>query len=353
MNTTDAEVMKIYEELIVLDGTAGLLLWGITPTGKVGATVEDPSGKGFDYYIQGGFTGGAASISGLRVDLDTVRTAVAFYDNVLAKRGLVKIRSAADVQRAKREKKFGIWYHMQSSNAVEDDLDALEGLKKAGLGQLQFAYNYQNRFANGCLERLNSGISKAGIDLVKECNELKIILDGSHQGYRDVLDLVEFSSAPVIVSHANALAVYKNQRNIPDGVMKAVAQKGGFVGANGVAHFISDSQRPTFDQFFAHIDHMVQLVGFDHVGIGLDYFQNADGVASPEEIQKLTEQMTATGVWGGSEYGLPPYCYPAGLETPKTVYNLTGGLLKRGYSKEDVAKIMGGNYLRVMKEVWG
>lgn len=315
--------------------------------------MTDASGKAFDYYIKGGVTAAPASVSTARLHMDIVKKAVGFFDNIIEKRGFVKIRSVADLLRAKREKKFGTWYHMQSSNCVEENLDALEWLKNAGVGQLQPTYNYQNRFANGSTERLNSGLSKAGIDLVKKCNELKIILDGSHQGDRDILDMVEFSSSPVIVSHANARTVYKHPRNIPDEVIKAVAQNGGFVGVNGWPPFVSDSQRPTFDQFFAHLDHIVQLVGPDHAAIGLDYFQLIQGVVPDEEVQKIYDQMIRSGAWTVEEYGKPPYAYPTGIETPAKLANMTGELLKRGYSKADIAKIWGGNWLRVMKEVWG
>lgn len=349
MESDDINVMKIHEELIVIDGTAPMLSWGIDPAGNI----TDVSGKGFDYYIEGGVTAAPASVSTARLNLAITQKAVGFFDEIIEKRGFLKIKSVSDVQRAKREKKFGTWYHMQASYAVEENLDALEVLKDAGVRQLQPTYNLQNRFANGCLERLNSGLSKAGLDLVRKCNELNILLDGSHQGDRDILDMVEFSGSTVIVSHANARSVYEHPRNVPDEVIKAVADKGGFVGVNGWPPFVSDSQHPTFDQFFAHLDHIVQLVGPDHAAIGMDYFQLIQGVVPDEEVENIYDQMIAGGTWTVEEYSKPPYVYPTGLQTPKNLANLTGELLKRGYGKVDVAKIWGGNWMRVMEEVWG
>ncbi len=345
---SDADAMKIHKELIAIDGAAPMLSWGADTLGNV----TDPSGKAFDFYIQGGVTAAAASITTGRMSMETARKSVAFFDNIIESRGFIKIRSATDVERAKREKKFGTWYHMQSSNCVEEKLDDLEELKEAGVGQLQPTYNYRNRFANGALERVDGGLSRSGTDLIKKCNELKIIVDGSHQGVRDVLDMIEVSSSPVIISHANSSAVYKHPRNIPDELIKAVAENGGFVGVNGWPPFVSDSQRPTFDQFFAHIDHMVQLVGPDHVAIGMDYFQLIQGVVPDAEVEKIYDQMIGSGAWTAVEYGKPPYVYPESIETPKTLYNVTGGLLKRGYSKEDIGKIWGDNWMRVMHEVW-
>lgn len=326
-----------------------MVSWGMDPNGNI----ADSSGKGFNYYIDGGITGVACSVSTARLPMDIVKKGVNFFDTIIEKRGFMKIRTVADLERAKREKKLGVWYHMQSSNCIEDNLDALEGLKKAGVGQLQFTYNIQNRFANGSMERNNCGISKAGIDLIKKCNELKIIIDGSHQGDRDVLDICEFSSSPVIISHSNARAVYNHPRNVPDEVIKAVAKKGGFVGICGWPPFVSADQFPTFDQLFAHLDHIVQLVGPDHVTIGLDYFNMIQGVVPDEEVQKVYDIMIAGGTWTVEEYGKPPYIFPKGIETPAKLANLTGELLKRGYKKEDIAKIWGGNWMRVMKQVWG
>jgi microsomal dipeptidase-like Zn-dependent dipeptidase len=101
--------------MVVIDGCAPMLSWGTDTTGKV----TDPSGKGFDLFIKGGVTAAAASISTARLNMETVRKAVVFFDNIIEKRGFMKIKKAADVERAKREKKFGVWYHMQSSNCVE------------------------------------------------------------------------------------------------------------------------------------------------------------------------------------------------------------------------------------------
>jgi membrane dipeptidase len=349
MKDTNDDFKKVHEELICVDGAAPMVSWGIDPAGNI----ADSSGKGFNYYIDGGITGVACSVSTTRLPMDIVKKAVTFFDTIIEKRGFLKIRTAADLERAKREKRLGVWYHMQSSNCIEDNLDALEGLKQAGVGQLQFTYNIQNRFANGCMERQNCGISKAGIDLVKKCNELKIILDGSHQGDRDVLDMCEFSKSPVIISHANARAVYNHPRNVPDELIKAVAKKGGFVGICGWPPFVSADQFPSFDQLFAHLDHIVQLVGPDHATIGLDYFNMIQGVVPDEEVQKVYDIMISTGTWTVEEYGKPPYVFPTGIETPAKLANLTGELLKRGYKKEDIAKIWGGNWLRVMKQVWG
>jgi membrane dipeptidase len=341
----------IHDKMIVLDGCCPLLTWGIDP---MSGTVDKATfGKGPALYIQGGVTAAGASVGGTRTSLELTRTSIKLHNQMIEDNGWIKVKTTADILRAKREKTFGIWYLFQGAFAVEDNLDLLEEFKEAGVGQVAPGYNYRNRFSSGQLDRSDAGLSMAGVDLIKKCNELGIIVDGVHNSDKDVFDMIEFSSSPVIISHSNAKAVYDHPRNVPDDVIKAIGQNGGVVGAVGWPTFVSKSQFPTFDQFFAHIDHIVEVAGIDHASIGMDYFAMSRGLMEDDVALKLYDQIIASGAWSPEEYGRPPYVYPTGLETPATFYNITNGLLDRGYSVEDTQKVMGGNLMRVMKEVWG
>ena len=342
---------KIHDDMIVLDGCCPLLTWGIDPmSGRVDkATI----GKGPALYIEGGVTAAGASVGGTRTSLELTRTSLKLHNQMIEDNGWIKVKSTADILRAKREKIFGMWYLFQGAYAVEDNLDLLEEFKEAGVGQVAPGYNYRNRFASGQLDRSDAGLSMAGVDLIKKCNELGIIVDGVHNSDKDVFDMIEFSSSPVIISHSNAKAVYDHPRNVPDDLIKAIGQNGGVVGAVGWPTFVSESQFPTFDQFFAHIEHIIEVAGIDHASIGMDYFAMIQGLMEDDVAQKLYDQIIASGAWTAKEYGHPPYVYPTGLKTPATFYNITNGLLSRGYSVEDTQKVMGGNLMRVMKEVWG
>jgi len=281
---------------------------------------------------------------------------VAFHDKLIAENPdqYVKVKSAKDARKAKKEGKMGLFYHLQSCFCLEENLDTfLPELKKAGLGLAQPTYNFRNRFSNGQLERGVGGLSTEGIKLVKKLNEYKIIVDGSHNGTQDVLDMIEHSSAPVIVSHGNSKTVYDHPRNITDEVALAIAKNGGLVGVVGWPPFVTDKQLPTFDDFFAHIDYYVKLIGVDHVGLGMDYFQLIRGLVPDDEVKRLYDYLIDCGAWTVHEYGHPPYVYPEGIETPDKMENMTEELLKRGYSKEMVEKIMGDNWLRIMETVWG
>ena len=171
-------------------------------------------------------------------------------------------------------------------------------------------------------------------------------------GARSGFDALEASSAPVIVSHGNAFGKIDSPRNVPDELLKAVAEHGGIAGAVGYPAFVS-RKRPTMDDMVGMIDYMVELMGIDHVSIGMDYDLTIDGVKPLEEIQAQYDYLVANGQWDPAVYPPPPYHYPAGIELPNTLYNLTGALLKRGYTEEDIQKIWGGNWMRIMEQVWG
>ena len=178
-------------------------------------------------------------------------------------------------------------------------------------------------------------------------------MDVAHGGVQTALDTVEAGSGVVVCSHGNARAVIPSDRNYPDEVLKAVAQKGGVVGVAGWPTFISTNPRPSMDDMIRMIDYMVELIGIDHVVIGMDYMIGQYGTVSDEDAKAIYKYFIDQGAWSPETYPPPPWYYPEGIETPDTFYNLTGALLKHGYSKQDIQKIWGGNWLRVMKEVWG
>lgn len=197
------------------------------------------------------------------------------------------------------------------------------------------------------------GISELGIKLVKACNEARIIVDVAHTGEQSALDIIKASSEPVILSHGNARGKIDNPRNVPDKVLKAVAENGGIADVVAYPPFVSKNKKPTMDDMLDMVDYMVNLMGIDHAAFSLDYDATMHGVMPDEMVIKLYNQYVAEGVWDPTAYPKPPYYYPQGIELPNTLYNLTDGLLKRGYSKEDIAKLWGGNWLRVMEQVWG
>ena len=340
--------IDFHDEIITIDGTSPLL-------------GEDHNPEYLDWYKQGRVTAFAPSMSEGPMD---ATTSLMSRNNCLDNLGfihklfntrddIILVRSSEDIRRAKKEGKLGVMLNFQGPGPVEYNLDLVHMYKALGVGVVQLTYNVRNQFGNGILERGDSGLSKMGIALVKELNTAKMIVDVGHTGEKTAMDAIEFSETPVIISHANSRNKFDSNRNVPDRLIKAIADNGGFIGAVMYPPFVRKEPKPTLNDYIDHIEYLVELVGDDHVSISSDYFGAQWGVVSDEEAEKLYERNIAAGAWDKETYPAPPWVYPEGIETPKTLYNLTDGMLKRGFPKESIKKIWGENWMRVMKEVWG
>lgn len=332
---------QVHDSMITIDGVVPLLL-GTFDT------------RHFDLWIKGGITAIGVTVGGANYGPETTTKIMSWYaEQIQTRPDLMLCRSADDIRLAKKLGKLGIFYHFQGPSPLDIDLERVWYYKQMGVGVIQLSYNTRNPYANGITERVDGGLSILGQKLVKACNEARIIVDVSHTGPKSSLDAIDASSEPVVLTHANALGKIDNPRNVPDEVLKAIAENGGFAGVVAYPSFVSDTNAPTMDDMVGMIDYMVDLMGIDHVTMGLDYDSTGHGVLPEEKVQQLYKTMVDSGAWDPEAYPPPPYHYPQGMELPDTLYNLTGALMARGYKEEDIAKIWGGNWLRVMERVWG
>ncbi len=220
----------------------------------------------------------------------------------------------------------------------------LRNLYRLGLRALQLVDNGRNRLCDGKGEsRTRGGLSHFGVMVVKEMNRLGIIIDVAHMAEPGFWDVMELSETPVVDSHSNAFAVCDHPRNLKDDQIKAIAQKGGVVGLtfNG-AMTKSASEMPTVEDLVRHVEHIVELVGIDHVGMGPDLIAPHPG--PPTE---------SPGYLEGVYYGVTVNEYVGGIKDLKGIPILTEALIKKGYKEEDLKKIVGGNLLRVYRQVMG
>ncbi|WP_455388712.1 dipeptidase [Petrachloros mirabilis] len=339
---------EVHKELLVIDGTTNLI-----------ALNKDP--KFIDWYLKGGAsavvctvsTAGMTATSNQKAQDQTLDILGYTHRLLQTRDDILLVHRADDVLTAKQSGKLGLILQFQGAVPIETNLDLVNLWKAAGVNVIQLAYNVRNQMANGITERVDEGLSKLGVELIKRLNEARVVVDCAHTGARSTLDACEFSNAPVVISHSNARGKYDIQRNAPDEAIKAVAKTGGLCGANMFTFFIGKDPRPTMDDYIGHIDYLVSLVGIDHVAIGPDYMAGQSGIAPDEVMVAAYKNLIASGAWDPENYPEPPYVYPEGVELPTTLYNLTDGLLHRGYSKEDIGKIMGGNWMRVLKAVLG
>jgi membrane dipeptidase len=264
------------------------------------------------------------------------------------------VESASDIAKAKQEGLVGVILGLQDGRPLEDRIEYVRVLHALGVRVIQLTYNRRNLIGDGCLEPGNAGLSRFGAAAIKEMNRLGILIDLSHCGVRTTLDAIEASEAPVAITHANPSTFSPSPRNKPDDVFRALAKRGGVAGLTTFSPLVArtSSAAPTLDDFVQLVDHAVNLMGVDHVGIGTDH---TDGVFDPAEFNKE---------WGWqaplyrdlSEFMGPWYGYETknvvGLESAAEWGNLSDALVRRGYRDGDVQKIVGGNFLRVFESVW-
>jgi len=280
---------------------------------------------------------------------------IAYFYKIIKEREneLLQVRNVEHFYQAKKEKKIGIVLAFQSTMPIEFNINLIDIYQKLGIKMILIAYNTKNVFGDGCGERTNCGLSKFGIKAIKEMNRVGITIDCSHTGYKTTMEIIEYSDKPVIFSHANSKVICNNPRNITDEQAIAVSKKGGVVGINGYPYFVDKNKsQPTIDDYINHIDHFVDVLGIDHVGIGIDYWWGQDGVASKEEQKKTYQDLIDSGAWQKESYPRAINKFPKGMELPSSLPNLTKGLLKRGYSEDMIDKIYGLNFMRVFRETW-
>lgn len=306
-----------------------------------------------DWYREGGLTAIAPTITGASGNARSGFAMIGGWHRYVRERNdTLIVRSAADIETAKREGKLGLILHCQGTAIVEDEIDLLESYHAAGLRVVQLCYNTKNLVGDGASERTDAGLSHFGVRLIERCNTLGLLVDCSHTGHRTSMDAIDVSSTPVVISHANARAVQDNGRNVTDELIRAIAASGGVVGTVGFPPFLTWDGHPTLDQFIDDIAYKADLVGIDHTAIGIDYYEGQYPVEDDATAMTRYRNRLATGQWRAEEYPPPPYRFPEGIETPRTLPRLTERLVQRGFAEQDIRKVLGLNWMRVYREVW-
>lgn len=258
---------------------------------------------------------------------------------------LVEARTTEDIRRAKREGKTAIVLGFQNVSAFEGELGYVQLFKELGVGIAQLAYNTQNLVGTGCYESRDSGLSDFGREVVAEMNRVGIMVDLSHVGPKTSEDAICASTKPVCYSHCCPAGLKAHPRNKSDEELRFIADRGGFVGVTMFPAFLKNGPRSTIDDYVATIDYVVNLIGEDSVGIGTDFTQGH----SPEFFRWIThDKGTARKL---TDFG--DLSNPEGFRTLGEFPNLTAAMQRAGWPESKIRKVMGENWLRVLREVWG
>jgi len=268
-------------------------------------------------------------------------------------RDLIKVNHARDILRAHDEGKVGVIYGLQNAVQIGHDLTRVDTFGDLGVGIIQLTYNPANALGGGSMAPENRGLTDFGREVVVRLNNRRIMVDLSHSGEHTCLDAIAASKAPISINHTGCRALTDLPRNKTDAELRGVAEKGGFVGIFFMP-FLTLSGHATADDVVAHIEHAVNVCGEDHVGVGTDGDVTAidDLAAYQAHLAKEVAERAKAGI-GATGERADTYPFVVDLRGVDQFEKLARLLAAKGYSQTRIEKILGLNFVRFAREVWG
>ena len=327
-----SEALRIHREAIVVDTHCDTLLRVLPPPGsgrrpiKLGERSDEGHidlprlrDGGVDCQVFAIYTGWRPNPPDAL--LRALQLIMAFERECDENEGLVKAESYGDIMRAVEEGRIAGLLSLEGAEPLMGEPEMIRVFHRLGVRMISLTWNWRNPFADGvAASRAESRLTDLGLEAIGEMERLGIILDVSHLSDSCFWDVAEVAGRPFIASHSNCRALCNHPRNLTDDMIRAIADHGGVVGINFAPDFVHKG-KATLERVVDHIDHVVEVAGIDHVGLGSDF----DGIRST----------------------------PEGLEDVSRLPGITEELLRRGYSEGEIRKILGGNHLRVFREVIG
>jgi membrane dipeptidase len=258
---------------------------------------------------------------------------------------ITQVHATADIARAKREGKTGIVLGWQNLTGIEDRIERLELFKRLGVGIMQIAYNTQNLVGTGCYESRDAGLSDFGREVIAEMDRLGILCDLSHVVPKTSDDVIRASKKPCAYTHCAPAALKAHARNKSDEQLRFIVERGGFVGVTMFPPFLKRGTEATVDDYVEAMEYVINLCGEDQVGFGTDFTQGYGA----EFFDWITRDKGYARKL--TEFG--DIINPAGMREIKDYPNLTATMEKRGWKEGRIRKVMGENWVRVLKDVWG
>jgi membrane dipeptidase len=343
-----------YPRTLAIDGAGGLALGFMAPDDPLvpaelaAARASGLSGMVLTLAPQGQFWMDDAALARTRANIDTWNAIIARHPDYL-----LAVRSGGDLARARAENKLGVIYTFQGAEPLGEDVERVSMYKELGVRVIQLTHNRRNLVGDGCMEPGNAGLSNFGRRVVERLNSERIVVDLAHGAPRTISEGVAASRAPMLISHTGCRALADHPRNVDDATLRSMAQRGGVAGIIFWPYLRVDTQPMAID-VVRHIEHAVNVCGEDHVGLGTD-----GGVAPIERTPAFeadNRAWVADAVGDGIfQRGRPAdlYTFIPDLNTADRFDTLAAMLSRRRHSDARIAKILGGNFARVMTEVWG
>jgi membrane dipeptidase len=345
---------KPYRDTIAIDGEGGFSLFFLDkdddpsiPKEIAAARECGLSGVFFSVAPNGRFWMNDAAFEKTKTFIASCKTKIAAHSDAF-----MQILTADDLGRAHRERKVGLIFRFQGTEPLGEDSDRIPMFRDLGVRVIQLTHNRRNLVGDGCMEPSQAGLSRFGYEVVERLNTEKIVVDLAHGAPQTIADGIKASKAPMLISHTGCRALSDLPRCTSDENLRALANKGGVAGVIFWPYLRTDTQPMAID-VIQHIEHMIDVCGEDHVGIG------TDSQVPPVERTAKFEKENREWIKGVKEDGIfdknrpdDLYTFIPDLNMANRFEVLATMLSQRKHSDARIAKILGGNFARVLGEVW-
>jgi membrane dipeptidase len=351
---SSGETWKPYRQSVAIDGEAGINFFYEEADGpEAGKELAAIRASGLSGALltvgpNGRFWLDDAAFARTKAFLERCKAKIAAHADTF-----VLVGDARDLDRAHRERRLGLIPRFQGSEPLGEDSDRIAQFRELGVRVIQLTHNRRNLVGDGCTEPGNAGLSRYGHEVVERLNAEKVVVDLAHGSQRTIAEGIAASKVPMLISHTGCRALSDLPRNTSDTELRAMAERGGVAGIIFWPYLRTDTQPMAID-VIRHIEHAIDVCGEDHVGIGTD-----GGVAPIDRTaafeKENRESIAAMKGDGIFEKSRPDdlYMFIPDLNVANRFDVLAAKLSARGHTDARIAKILGGNFARVLGEVWG
>jgi membrane dipeptidase len=284
-----------------------------------------------------------------------IKDRIATWDAIMAQHSdvFLKVTNLAELDEAKRTGKVGFLYCFQMGSPIGWDLNKVKVFAELGVRQIQLIDGGRNYIADSVWERTNAGLSRFGLQVIEAFNEQGVIVDLSHVGEESALEAIQASTKPSIFSHSGCYALCPHMRNVSDRNIRALVERGGVFGVYNQSGWLTKDPTISIDHYLAHVDHVMNIGGEDSVCVGTDQDVVDMTAARPNEAEHHNRGLQRRRMeypqldWTIHHMRVPE------LDHPQRLLHLAQAMHNRGYKTSTIEKVIGGNYVRVFKEVVG
>lgn len=279
---------------------------------------------------------------------------------------VIHCKKPEDIIKAYKNGRLAMVFVIESCSPIENEIDRLDILFGLGIRSMGLTYSESNMLGSGLKELRDGGLTDFGYDCIKRMNKIGMLIDVSHCGDQTALDAIEASDKPVLISHCGSRTITPTTRMLPDEVLQAMAEKGGVLGVEtaGWGHRTEKHPEGDIEGFMEQVEYCIEVLGIDHVGLGPDtmygdhtalyaasYYWRKKGGSGHYTRPRTAHPYLIHHDAQKQAYEDPEF-YVRGLENPSDFPNIARWMVKHGYSNKEIAKIIGGNGLCLVREIW-